>query len=89
MPTTRPRHVVTETDRVAEALDEAARRWPEDRNSRARLLLRLVEAGHQALLDQASKRRGARLNAIRQTSGVLTDTYGADYLERLRADWPA
>ena len=27
VPTTRPRHAVTETDEIAEILDEAARRW--------------------------------------------------------------
>ena len=89
MPTKRPRHVITETDRVAQALDDAAQRWPEDRNSRSRLLLRLVEEGHRALLDEAAERRKARLAAIRRTSGALKGTYDADYLARLRADWPA
>src|ERR1019366_8168817 len=41
VPTTRPRHVITETDEIARAIDDAAKRWPEDRNSRARLLLHL------------------------------------------------
>jgi hypothetical protein len=53
MPTTRPRHLITETDQVAKALDDAARRWPEDRHSRARLLLHLVEEGHRALVGEA------------------------------------
>lgn len=89
MPTTRPRHLVTETDQVAKALDAAARRWPEDRHSRAKLLLHLVEVGHQALLDQAAERHHARRAAIRRTSGALAGTYEDSYLERLREDWPA
>lgn len=89
MPTTRPRHLITETDQVARALDDAARRWPEDRDSRARLLLHLVEEGHHALLHEVDEHRRARLAAIRRTSGALTGLYGADYLERLREDWPA
>lgn len=39
VPTTRPRHPVTETDDIAAILDEAARRWPDA--SRAKLI-RLV-----------------------------------------------
>lgn len=88
MPTTRPRHLITETDQVAKALDEAAKRWPEDRNSRAKLLLHLVEQGHQALVEEVDRRREAKLAAIRRTSGALTGTYDAEYLEKLREDWP-
>jgi hypothetical protein len=89
MPTTRPRHVVTETDQVAEALNDAARRWPQDRRSRSRLLLHLVKEGHRALIAEAGERRQARLAAIRRTSGSLSGVYDADYLQRLREDWPA
>lgn len=89
MPTTRPRHLITESDLVAKALDDAAERWPEDRHSRAKLLLRLVEEGHHALLEDHNRRREARLAAIRRTSGALTGTYPADYLDQLREDWPA
>jgi len=89
VPTTRPRHLITETDPVARALDDAAKRWPEDRDSRAKLLLRLVEEGHRALAHHADQQRVARLAAIRRTSGALTGTYRAGYLEELREDWPA
>ena len=87
MPTTRPRHLITETDQVAKALDDAARRWPESSGSRAKLLVRLIEEGHRALIDANDESRAARLAAIYQTSGALTGTYEADYLERLRDDW--
>jgi hypothetical protein len=89
VPTTRPRHLITETDQVAKALDDAGLRWPEDRNSRAKLLLHLVEEGHRVLVGEADDRRGVRLSAIRRTSGALVGVYDADYLERLREDWPA
>ena len=56
MPTTRPRHQVTETDEVARALDLAARRWPGE--SRGRLLVRLVEeAGEVLASDEDARRR--------------------------------
>lgn len=88
MPTTRKRHLITETDEVARALDDAAKRWPEDRHSRARLLVRLVEEGHRALVGENSDRRKSRHSAIRRTSGALSGTYEAGYLDRLREDWP-
>jgi hypothetical protein len=87
VPTKRPRHIITETDPVAVALDDAARRWPEDSGSRSRLLLRLLEEGHRAIVEGMARRRVSRLAAIRRTSGSLSGTYGPTYLEDLRRDW--
>jgi hypothetical protein len=89
MPTNRPRLVVTETDQLAHALNDAAERWPEDRGSRSKLLLRLVKAGHEAVAADLADQRAARSAAIRQTSGVLSGSYEPGYLDRLREDWPA
>ena len=87
MPTTRPRHFVTETDDLAHALDEAARRWPG--LSRAQLVVRLAMEGHRAAEQARDERRRRRLEAIRAYSGCLAGIYGPDYLKRLREDWPA
>lgn len=88
VPTTRPRHVLTETDELARALDAAAERWPADAGSRAKLLLRLVEEGHRAVTGQRERRARRRRNAVARTSGALTGMYGDGYLDRLREDWP-
>lgn len=89
MPTTRARHVITETDDVMRALDDAARRWPEDRRARRRLLLRLLEEGHRAI-SQVDARETARHRAgIEATAGALSGVYEQGYLDRLRDDWPA
>lgn len=88
MPTTRPRHVITETDDVARALDDAARRWPQDRSDRRRLLLHLVEEGHRAALAEHAGRVAARRAAVERTSGVLEGVYPGGYLDSLRQDWP-
>ncbi|CAN5599759.1 MAG: hypothetical protein M3493_11955 [Actinomycetota bacterium] len=87
MPTTRPRHFVTETDDLADALDAAASRWPG--LSRPQLLVRLALEGHQAAQRAHDERRRRRLAAVRQHSGILTGAYGPDYLQQLREEWPA
>lgn len=88
MPTTRPRHVITETEQVVRALDDAARRWPADSGNRAKLLARLVEEGHRAVVSQLERDAGARRDGVTRTSGVLTGAYGDGYLAELRKDWP-
>lgn len=87
MPTTRPRHFVTETDELAAALDAAARRWPG--LGRARLLAQLALEGHRTAQRAHEERRRRRLAALHRHSGMLTGSYGTDYLKRARAEWPA
>ncbi len=89
MPTSRARHMITETDDVAQALRDAARRWPEDRERPAKLLLDLVREGHRAIVAETDRGTAERRAAIERTGGALTGVYPADYLERLRDDWPA
>jgi hypothetical protein len=88
MPTTRPRHIITETDEIARALDEAAKRWPEDSGNRARLLARLVREGYQVVIRQRERDAQDRRDAVARTSGALTGVYGPGYLDELRQDWP-
>jgi hypothetical protein len=89
MPTSRPRHTLTETDELAVALADAARRWPEDQGSRTKLLRRLISEGHRTIVDRRDDLADRRSDAIRRTSGALTGVYEADHLARLRDDWPA
>jgi len=86
MPTTRPRHQVTETPDVARALDLAAQRWPNE--PRSRLLIRLVEAGSDTLEKVHTESVRHRLTAIDSTSGKYADVFPDDYLAELRQDWP-
>jgi hypothetical protein len=78
MPTTRPRHPVTETDEIAQILDEAARRWPG--TPRSRLIQRV-------LADWAAGGRSpdARAKARRALTGALP---GSGELYDRSEDWP-
>lgn len=89
MPTTRPRYTLTETDALAQALERAARRWPEDAGSKTRLLLRLIETGADAIEHDREALRQRRIEAIKATSGKFTGLYPPGYLEELRREWPA
>lgn len=89
MPTTRPRHLITETDELARALDDAAKVWPRDSHSRTKLLRHLLEEGHRAVVGQHEHQTAARKDAVARTDGALTGIYGPDYLRRLREDWQA
>lgn len=80
--------MITETDDIAEAIDEAAHHWTGDRHDRKRLLMHLIEEGHRALREQQEKASAARIEAVRRTAGALTGVYREDELERLREDWP-
>jgi hypothetical protein len=88
VPTSRPRHTITESDELARALDDAAHQWPEDRDARAKLLHRLILEGHRAMQAERDTQIERRRRAVRRTSGKLTDVYPANYLEQLRGDWP-
>jgi hypothetical protein len=86
MPTTRPRHLVTETDDLAKALDAAAVRWPGV--SRPQLLVRLALEGHAQARQARDGRAGRRTASLREHAGSFTGVYGADHLARMREDWP-
>lgn len=84
MPTSRRRYQVTETDDVAHALDEAAKRWPNE--PRSRLIVRAITAGGDALAKDAAL--DIRLATLRRLQGSYPDAYGPGYLATLREDWP-
>lgn len=88
MPTTRPRHMITESDDIAHALDDAAIRWPDDAEHRGRLLRRLILEGQRAIDDTREQELAERRRRIAKSAGALTGVYEKDYLATLRQDWP-
>jgi hypothetical protein len=88
VPTKRQRFTVTATDELTRALDEAGRRWPEERDAPSHLLLHLVEAGYLAIRREREALVAADVAAIEQAAGALTGSYPNAYLHDLRTDWP-
>lgn len=88
MPTTKPRHAITETEQISTALAAAAKRWPDDADRPARLLRRLIEAGYESIAAEVAAALDRRREAIRGISGALTGAYEPGYLEDLREEWP-
>lgn len=83
MPTTRPRHTLTETDEVAQALDDAALAWPELRGDRGALLRKLVEAGRASVHVDGGVRE-----LLADAAGAATGAYPRDARATLLDEWP-
>ena len=83
MPTTRPRHTLTETDEIAQALDDAALAWPELRGDRGALLRKLVEAGHASVHVDGGVRE-----LLAGAAGAATGAYPRDARATLLDEWP-
>lgn len=88
MPTTRPRHMITESDELGSALDIAAARWPELAGDRSKLLRKILEVGIDSLTTAAASSKRARLEHIDRIAGSMSGTWPANWKEELEADWP-
>lgn len=88
VPTTHPRHAITETGEISAALEAARARWPDDRDRPARLLRRLIAEGHRSIAPVHDAARARRLDAIERSAGRYTDLYRPGDRERLRDEWP-
>lgn len=84
MPTTRPRHTLTETEALADVLDRAAVRFPEAAANRAELLRRVALDWARQEAEAGAARRAAILDVRGRFSGV----YDRDEQESLDDDWP-
>lgn len=80
--------MITETDEVARAIDEAAILWPELRGDRAALLRRIIERGAASVEASGAEHVTRRVLAIRETAGTLAGVYRPDEARLLREEWP-
>jgi hypothetical protein len=74
--------MLTETDEIAAALNDAALAWPELRGDRSALLRRLVQAGRTSL------HCGGVRTLLAEASGAATGAYPRDARAELLAEWP-
>ena len=89
MPTQRPRHMVTETEDLSRALDEAARVWPEMADQRAQLLRRLIDIGMDEFSADVARSKEARQATVRGLAGTMTGTWPANWRKELLEEWSA
>ncbi len=71
---------------MADALDIAARRWPNE--PRSKLLVRLVKAGSASLEQTRSETIRSCVEAVDASSGKYDDAFDSNYLADLRRGWP-
>jgi hypothetical protein len=82
MPTTRQRHLLTETDELAASIDAAVAMYPGE--SRADVLRHLVQLGAEAIAGRHDRHR----RLVRERAGRYPGLFPAGYLVDLRGDWP-
>ena len=88
MPTLRNRHMITESDALAKAIDDAARLWPEIADERAELLRRLLDRGIQSVEAEFQEQMESRRKAITEVVGSLPGVWPKNWREEIRAGWP-
>jgi len=81
--------MITESDALAKAIDEAARLWPDAKDERAELLRRLIDRGIESIEAEHNERLEARKKAIKEVAGSLSGVWPENFLAELRAEWPA
>lgn len=80
--------MITETDEVEAALDNAALAWPELQGERGALLRKLIAEGAEVAHALRAARLAQRRAAIRETSGMFTGVWPADVVQQMRDEWP-
>jgi|AntAceMinimDraft_12_1070368.scaffolds.fasta_scaffold04559_7 hypothetical protein len=81
--------MMTESDRLARALESAAELWPDAQEEKGVLLRRILDAGIVAIEEAKDKRISSRLGAITRSAGCVTGIWPATWREELRGEWPA
>ena len=89
MPTTRPRHMITETDQLSEALSQAAKLWPELSGQRTLLLRKVLEVGIETIEQEATQKTKSRIAGVEKLAGSMPGVWPANWKQELAEDWPS
>jgi hypothetical protein len=88
MPTTKLRHMITETDQISAAVDKGASAWPELRGNRTQILRRLIEAGSAAIENERALLAARRLAAIKSATVLFRDVWPDNWRDEMNDQWP-
>lgn len=80
--------MITETDELGVALEQAAELWPELRGQRGQLLRRILEVGSAEIKKTSTADHAERIQQIKAVAGNLTGVWPAGWREELAGDWP-
>lgn len=83
--------MITETDRIAAALDLAAITWPEESSERMALLRRIIDEGILALESKQQSRiqeRLAFIESIESNAKFYENLWPENWREEQLAGWP-
>ena len=80
--------MITETDELGEALEKAAKIWPELAGQRTQLLRRILEVGSEQIEQRVNEAKSERLKQIQNLAGALSGAWPANWREEMAADWP-
>lgn len=80
--------MITETDQLTDALDEAAKLWPELADQRTLLLRKLLEVGMEAFETRALEKKRGRLAAVGKLAGSMDGSWPKNWKQELASDWP-
>lgn len=78
--------MITESDDLAHALNEAALLWPELKDERAELLRQIIQKGMAEIHKTAQTQRAHRAAAIMAISGSLD--WPSNWREQQLTEWP-
>lgn len=80
--------MITETDQLSDALNQAAKLWPELAEQRSLLLRKVLEAGIESIELEATKKTRGRLTGVQKLAGSMDGIWPKNWKEELAADWP-
>ncbi len=81
--------MITESDRITQALDAVAARWPELANDPSQQLRRVLEIGIEQLLAETAAIRAERTAVLGKIAGSMPEVWPSNWREELRDEWPA
>ncbi|MDR1189516.1 MAG: hypothetical protein LBK95_19040 [Bifidobacteriaceae bacterium] len=88
MPTSLPRHAITETRQIAAAIDLGASNWPGARG-RADVARLLLLEGAESLRRRRYAERASREAALTRWAGAMPGVFPPGAVATLHEEWPA